>query len=235
MSRTLTKEQTSKLFAFLKKEEIYDYDLQIEIIDHLASSIEEQWEKDPTLGFGWALKNACNKFGKNGFRKMERKITRQLKHKFRRVLWKYFLEYFKLPKILITLVLSLFILTLLQLTDRNTWIIALYFVPLSIVSLYYHFKIFPEKIDIQPVEEKTFMVLNYLQEFGKKAGSLVMLPPYILAFSEPYRINYANHLSQEIIISTFMALLSVFLYGYFFYLPQKIREYFLNNYSEFTQ
>jgi hypothetical protein len=79
------------------------------------------------------------------------------------------------------------------------------------------------------------MILNYLKEIGKRAGSIVMLPPYILFFSGPYKLNYTNHLYQEIIISVIMALITVFIYGYFFYLPQKVREHFFANYPEYAQ
>lgn len=235
MKKTLTIEQVKKLFALCEKHEVYDYDVQIEMVDHLASAIEEKWQIEPELGFGWALKKSFTNLNWRTFRKLESKLTRQLKHKFRRILWQYFLEYFKLPKILITVALSLVILALLQLTERNAWIIALYFVPLSLFSLYYNFKIFPKKVDINPVDGKSFMILNYLKNIGNRTGSLVMLPPYILFFSGPYKLNYTNQLYQEIIISIFMALLTIFLYGYFFYLPQKVREHFFSNYPEYAQ
>jgi hypothetical protein len=76
MKRTLTPEQVKKLFAWCEKYEVYDYDLQLEIVDHLASAIEHQWKENPELSFGWALKNIRDKFGWRDFRKLERKMQR---------------------------------------------------------------------------------------------------------------------------------------------------------------
>ncbi len=69
MSRKITKEENEKLFEFCKRHYVYHYDLQIELVDHLASAIEEQWKTDSELGFDEALKKSFGKFGISGFSK----------------------------------------------------------------------------------------------------------------------------------------------------------------------
>jgi hypothetical protein len=36
MNRTITPEETEKLFAFCRQRFVYHYDLQVELVDHLA-------------------------------------------------------------------------------------------------------------------------------------------------------------------------------------------------------
>ncbi len=62
MTRTITTEETKKLFKFCHVHFVYHYDLQVELVDHLASSIEEQWETNPELSFEEALYNTFRKF-----------------------------------------------------------------------------------------------------------------------------------------------------------------------------
>lgn len=231
----LTEEQVTKLFVFCRKSEIYAYDLQIEIVDHLASSIEEQWQKNPELSFGWALKNATQKFGNNGLKQLGRKVKRQLHRNFNLFLWNYFLQYFKWPKLIITSVLFLSILTLLRITPNNHWVIMVIAVSLSVFSIYYHFFVFPKKLDIIPPLQKQFEILDYLKNINAKMGSVVQLPFLVLMFSNNLILQHSNLIWKEVIITLVFSLLIVLLYGYFFFLPKKIREYFYKNYFEIAK
>ena len=235
MCKKLTEEQVTKLFAFCRKNEIYAYDLQIEIVDHLASSIEEQWQQNPELSFGWALKNAKQKFGKNGLKQLEHKIRRQLRRNFNLILWNYFLQYFRWPKLVITVALFLSVLTLLRITPNNHWVIMAIAVSISVFSIYYHYFVFPKELDIIPPAQKQFEILDYLQNINAKIGGIIQLPLFLIGASKEMNLRSLNTLKAEILISILFSLLLVFLYGHFFFLPQKIREYFYKNYFEFAK
>lgn len=56
MKRTITQEENEQLFQFCRRHYVYHYDVQIELVDHLASAIEEQWEQNPELSFDEGLK-----------------------------------------------------------------------------------------------------------------------------------------------------------------------------------
>lgn len=235
MSRKLSQEQIKKLFAWCEKYEVYDYDLQIEIVDHLASAIEHQWEENPELSFGWALKTIRDKFGWRDFRKLERKMQRQLKHKFQLVLFNYFKQYFKLPKIVITVCLALVFFTVLQVLNNNSILIISYCIPISVAAVYSSYFLFPKRIKIKPTPKKSFMILEYLNETNKSASTLALFPIYGLFFFNLEPIRYSNLVWQEILIALIMAFASILLWGYFFYLPEKIRDYFMKNYPEYAQ
>jgi hypothetical protein len=151
------------------------------------------------------------------------------------MLWKNFLEYFKFPKIAITLLLTVSIFSILQLAQNNAWVVVVLTVPISLISVYYNFKIFPHKIEIKPVQGKSFMILEYLDSINSYTGRIVQLPFIAIYYTTFSNLKNSNTVLEELAISLVLSSLSVLLYGYFFFLPAKIREYFLSNYSEFAQ
>jgi hypothetical protein len=233
MNRKLTKEEVAVLFYFCENEGVCDYDLQIELVDHLASHIEDQWKTDPEIEFETAVENLYSKFGWKEFRKLETQMKRQLKRKFRRMLWQNFLEYFRLPKIAVTFIIMVSVFSVLRVTENNSLAIIILTIPFSLVSLYYAFILFPKKIKVKTTHNKSFMILKYLESKSTLTGSIIQLPLFAITFSRVFK--YTNTISEEILISAIISILTVFLYGYFFFLPKKIRMYFMLHYSEFAQ
>lgn len=111
--------------------------MQIELVDHLASAIEEQWEQQPELSFLDALKNSFKKFGVHGFSKIKRQKEKEVTRKHNRLLWKYMLEFYRWPKMLLTIALSLGLFLLFQIVNGITWILVPYFIGLILIGLFY--------------------------------------------------------------------------------------------------
>jgi hypothetical protein len=95
----LTKEQIDQLFEFTRKKYVRWYDLQIEIVDHLASRIEEEMEKNAALSFEQALEQVYKGFGIFGFSQIVREKEAQLEKAASRLWLKTLTEYFTVPKI----------------------------------------------------------------------------------------------------------------------------------------
>ncbi len=110
----LTKEQIQELFLFTQKKWVHYYDLQIEIVDHLAEKIELLLVENPSLDFKQALQKVYQGFGIFGFanivREKEQQSVRYGKKLFRREL----IALFKLPQILFILFLSVFVWQMTQ-------------------------------------------------------------------------------------------------------------------------
>ncbi len=72
----LSEVEINKLFRFTEKKMVHWYDLQIEIVDHLASCIEDEMTADSKLTFDLALEKVYTGFGIFGFAKIvqERQI-----------------------------------------------------------------------------------------------------------------------------------------------------------------
>lgn len=63
----LNKQQINQLYLFTRQHFVEWYDLQSELVDHLANSIEDRWKENPKLTFEEALDLEFKKFGIFGF------------------------------------------------------------------------------------------------------------------------------------------------------------------------
>lgn len=234
MNQTITPEQTERLFKFCREHYVYHYDLQVELVDHLASSIEEQWETDPTLSFDKALWKTFRKFGVTGFSKVKEQKQKELRKKYNRLLWKYLLEFFSWPKIVMTFAFTILLATLLKVVENDVWVLAPIFVGLTLVMLYYYFFIFPKKFKIDKVNGKRFFLLEQL-----KRGQQISFVAIQLAVQTPNlsRILNLHSLNNNIgiyTISLIIVMLTILIFGEMFYVPKKIKEHFSEQFPEFA-
>ncbi|WP_207495632.1 hypothetical protein [Aridibaculum aurantiacum] len=98
----LTDQQIEHLFAFTKKKLVHYYDLQVELVDHLASSIEDEMAADPKLAFEHALQKVYNRFGIFGFAKVVQERENALCKNNRRIWLAAVKQFFTVPKIAFT-------------------------------------------------------------------------------------------------------------------------------------
>ncbi len=235
MSRTISPEETEKLFKFCKDHYIEYYDLQLELVDHLASAIEEQWKAAPELGFNIAVKNTFGKFGITGFSKIKVQKERELNRKYNNLLWKYLLEFYKLPKIVMTLAFTMVLFSLLRIVDNNLWVIAPYFIVLTTAIIYYYYKIFPKEFKVKTKPGKSFMLLNKLKDVQFMVVFAVQIPIQIANFRNISKIDWIeNNDLGEFIISLLIITLTIALYGQFLFVPKKIKEHFMEQFGEFV-
>jgi len=109
----LTTQQIDQLYNFTRQHYVEWYDLQSELVDHLANAIETQWQENPKLTFEEALNKEFGKFGVFGFMGVVEEKQKFLGKKYRKLIWNYYTEFFKLPKIILTFLSMLLIYKLL--------------------------------------------------------------------------------------------------------------------------
>jgi hypothetical protein len=234
MKREVTKKETDELFRFCRQHYVTQYDVQVELVDHLASSIEEQWEYDPTLSFGKALHNTFGKFGIFGFSKIKEQKEKELRRKYNRLLWNYLLDFYRWPKIMMTFAFTFGLFTLFRLTNEVGWILFSYFMLLSLAIIYYRYKIFPKYYKIETQPGKSFLLLQRLKEI-QYAGLMVIQFPL-----QSYNINRMINLSFVdtgiglFAVSFLTVSFTISIYGNYFFLPTKIKEHFMAQYAEFA-
>ncbi|QPH39215.1 hypothetical protein [Pedobacter endophyticus] len=76
----------------------------MEIIDHVASAVEERMNNNDTLSFDQALQETHQSFGLFGFSSIEEGITRGLEKKYRKLFFRFMLSFFRLKYLPVTLV-----------------------------------------------------------------------------------------------------------------------------------
>ncbi len=103
----LTKIQIEELYKFTRKHYVEHYDIQTELVDHLANDIEEIWVEKPKLTFEQARDISFKKFGVFGFMTVVEQKESQMTKKYLKIILKFAKEWFQLPKIVLTLSLLL--------------------------------------------------------------------------------------------------------------------------------
>ena len=234
MSRNITTEESEKLFQFCRQHFVYHYDLQVELVDHLGSSIEEQWSENPEIPFNTALLNTFRKFGITGFSKIKELKQKELARKYNRLLWKYFLEFYRWPKMLMTLAGTMVLFTLLRIVDNIAWVIVPYFGLLVIASLFYFYFVAPKKLKIQTVQGKKFMLLEFVNQIQMTVVLFSQTPIFAYNISRFLHIHSVTQTWALLLISFVFVCLNIILYGQFFFIPEKIKEHFQEQFPEFA-
>lgn len=94
----LSKEQVDALFLFTQKKMVHYYDLQTEIVDHLAERIEEEMLMQPSLNFENALQKVYKDFGIFGFSKIVQEKEQQAHRAGKKLFWNEFFHLFRWPQ-----------------------------------------------------------------------------------------------------------------------------------------
>lgn len=136
----LTENQIEKLFIFTQKHFVEHYDVQTELVDHLANSIESTLESNPNMTFEEALKTEFKKFGIMGFSEIVEQKTNALDKRYRKMVWKQILDFFKLPKIILTAFLIYLLYFLIQNVENRTIVIMPIAVSLLAMHVFYLYK-----------------------------------------------------------------------------------------------
>ncbi|MBW0176387.1 hypothetical protein [Sediminibacterium sp.] len=107
----LSDEQIQELYAYCKRKSISYYDIQVEIVDHMANAIEEKMQTNESLTFKQALELVHFSFGNLGLREIVEAKTTTMRKKYRKMRKRLFYTYFTFPKILLAIMILLSVIT----------------------------------------------------------------------------------------------------------------------------
>lgn len=225
MSKQLTPQQIEHLHSFCEKHYVPYYDLQVELVDHLASSIENRWDNEPNIGFEQALNDTYKEFGISGFGRVCMAREKELVREYRRMLWNYVGEFFKLPKIILTIALSALLFFLFQSTEKDSLIVATYLLLIVAFMILYFVHIYPLHLKIKPKDNKKLLIV---QALNKMQAGITTTP--IAIFNTAFLINenIANtfNLWIESAIAIFISISIIVIFAFLIYLPHKIKNHF---------
>jgi len=159
---TLTDAQIEALYLFTQKKGIQYYEVQIELVDHLASSIEAEWAEKPELPFDMALEDVYRRFGIFGFDELEAQKANAL-YKLQLKRWsRTFLKFLNVPLGLFTVLIFLGIRETMQLVgfERFYWPYSLVLMAAGI-----GYMVFSSQKQKQK-QQKKLMLLNFGRSFG---------------------------------------------------------------------
>lgn len=160
--------QIDRLYRFTREHFVEHYDVQTELVDHLANGIEEQWKENPDMPFESALSFEFKKFGVFGFMNVLEQKQKAMSKKYRKVFWCFFKEWFQWPKMLKTSLAVVLCFSMFQLITNPDYLRGItQFFSIGLMSVvlirFYYIK------KIHPLGEKKYL----LEEMIFRAGNLV--------------------------------------------------------------
>jgi hypothetical protein len=123
----LTDDQISQLFAFCEKHCVRYYDLQVELVDHLADAVTAEMDKENAhLTFDEALEKVYATFGVMGFAPIIASKQKALLKWTNKQKWHILKSYFTWPKAALTLMFVSFFAVAPKLLSKNGLIVTMY-------------------------------------------------------------------------------------------------------------
>jgi len=232
MRKLLTSAQIEELHEYCYFRSVFHYDVQIEIVDHLATEIEKLWETQPEMPFEEAIYLVGEQFGGDlGFSTFRHEKEKSVRKRYRRLLWQFVADYYKFPKIMITLILTLTIYTALYYSENDQWII------ISLVALFYGLSLFyglyyrPKHVQIKTKKGYSFL-LNEISIKGVLSKTGACFNGYFI-FKATQQTYFS--ITWSIIFSILVSFYIVLLYGDCFFISKKIKEQFEEQFPQFIK
>lgn len=228
----LTTQQIDYLYHFTRQHYVEWYDLQSELVDHLANAIETQWQENPTLTFDEALNVEFKKFGVFGFMDVVEKRQSFLSKKYNRLVCNHFKEFFRLPKIVLTLAITFLLFKILKLNFFNEFIfvgIFIFYLGFLMIELFKANKIKKAK---QKANQKKWLFEEIINQYGSFSGALGM-PFYIFVQVSTHAERYMVSDYWYFMVSFIIVIVAIINYILFRIIPLKTTAYLLETYPEY--
>jgi hypothetical protein len=210
----LTKTHIAELYKFTRKHYVYHYDVQTELVDHLANDIEVIWEVQPHLSF----QEACDKSFK------------QLSKRYTKVLLKFMKEWLSIPKLFLTLLIFTFFYILVGF-KINENVIDVFLILLTIIQIFLASKLIKKANKRFKDKKRKYL----LEEMIFRTGSLnsILLFSSFLQFS-----NFSNGITSlwgKCFFSGLITVAIIFSYVSLIIVPQKAEALLQENYPEYKR
>ncbi|MDG2433101.1 hypothetical protein [Flavobacterium sp.] len=228
----LTTEQIDQLFLFTRQHYVEWYDLQSELVDHLANAIETDWEQNPTISFEAALQNEFKKFGVFGFVDVVEKRRGVLKKKYYKIVCEYFKDFFSFPKIISTIAAILGLFIILKLSVNSRYIFIGIYLLLFVAMFYELYKNHQNRKKRKKSGQKRWLFEEVIHNYGYLAGALSF--PFNMMSQVFYQSDDFFIYDYEAMgLSFFLISFGVFLFIIFKIIPSKAESYLLATYPEY--
>lgn len=224
----LTALQIDLLYQFTRQHYVEYYDLQTELVDHLANAIEEQWHENPKISFEEVLQKEFKKFGVFGFMDVVEKRQAAMNKKYNKIVWNHFKTFFKLPQIIGTFSSIGILFLILRNSPQATVIISIFAIAIMVsfwIAISFSVR---KKNKIAKSEGKKWLFNEIIFGYSSIVG-LSYLPLQLL-------VHFENHYSEIILLVMCIVLVFMVLFEYIILIliPSKAEEYLHQTYPEYS-
>ncbi|QES88245.1 hypothetical protein E0W69_006030 [Rhizosphaericola mali] len=233
-----------KIENYCEQQGVIFYDVKLEIVDHIATLIEQQLNENQRLSFDSIFYSTNTDFDKKAITKIIKEKECAIAAKNKRVQLSYLKSFFSFPKVIMTIVYFIFTLFMIKnLTIKEAYAVAsIIYLPAFLLNIYQTNSFFgKENYYIKKMinhEEKKYTQIQKLLIFNRKNNSLFLVN-LILAISNllvsSTALNYIHPkwLACSILFTlggfSWIALLA------FLHQKKNLTEYAIKNYPEAFQ
>ncbi len=227
----LAQNQIQQLYTFTRQHYVEYYDLQTELVDHLSNGIEEQWQENATLSFKEALQKEFKKFGVFGFMNVIEQHQKSMNKRYWKILVRFVKEWFKLPKLIITLMIFILFFLLLQIKNASYMLMG-GFLLIAVFDLYKQHK--KRRINKQKKDKKEKVFLLEAMIGGTRNGFSAITWINLYNLVHLTKIDFSNlHIYWLFLIAAIATLLCIAFYVTAYVIPQKAEELLTETYPEY--
>jgi len=192
----LTKDQINHLFDFVRSKYVRYIDVQHELVDHLATAIEEKMEQNHKLDFARALNQVYAGFPITGFVYFVEQKEKALRQFWKARYIKYLKSFLTWPKIVLSFAMTyiwFYIIQVIMITNSKLLLTAALIFVFALIIHELFFKIYTRKykeyLSVVAFQKNqlTFMIFIYIPAFHL-FSDLVNSVDYGLYFQTMYAI-----------------------------------------------
>lgn len=226
----VTKDQIEDLKAFTIKHFVEHYDLQTELVDHMANDIEDIWRTEPNITYIQARDKAFKKFGVCGFMDVVEYRQKAMNKKYFRLLWKELKTWFGIPKIILSLILVILFYQVLSSVVGRYVFIVFYILVLS-WCIYRSIKLKRQFRRRKEKSDKKWLLEDII--FKQFSGTSIVFVSQLYNVINLSDVFFTNQ-SIALIMSLVLMLICLLAYISLELLPQKADELLNETYPEFS-
>ncbi len=227
----LTEQNIQNLYKFTRQHYVYHYDVQTELVDHLANDIEQIWQENPTLSFEKARDTSFKKFGIFGFMDVVEAKQKQMSKKYWKIILRFAKEWFTFPKVVTTITIFLLFFLVLQVQFSEYVFLATIFslMIFEMVIIYKTRKLVKAK---EKKKDKIFLLEEMLGTTKNTYTGFTFVN--LFNFVNLTRFDFSNlNIYWITFLSIILTLLCILFYVTNYVIPRKAEELLEETYPEY--
>lgn len=203
------------------------YDVRMEVLDHVATSIEEKLNIDTKVDFTAALQNELKEWPEKRIKNLIKKKSRSLKWSWHKRLGTYMLDFITLPKIILSLSIFSFCLYFLSqplifhefIETVTIWGFWIYLIAIC----YMYYKEYDTSHSYPPP-------LLTVQAYNRIINSLPMGAGMVMWIGGEHFNQLSYSISSSIIISFIVTFTILLTFAFLFVFPKQLKSDVMNYY-----
>ena len=200
------------------------YDVRMELVDHFALAIEEKLTANPNLDFKQAIIDTHKGFGGTGFKDLLKAKTKAVEKQFYKSAFKYFLGFFKIPRIILTVLIFLGLTEIMYLFEDKKIFFQILFSFILIVFI----KLLIRSMKLKKSKGEKFLILNQGLNYSQMFNSFYIFFNLITDFRSisSFQKDTSNYL--QLAFYTLLTLLYFSFESVYAHLKQGVKHQYPN-------